>query len=134
MRNKDSGSLNVLRLVLSSIKLAEIETGNPLDDSGILNVIQKEVKSRREAISDAEKANRDDLIQKAEKDISLLESYLPKQLSESELENLVKLAIEEVQANSPADMGKVMKALMPRVQGKAAGNDVSRVVKKLLIG
>lgn len=134
MRNKDSATLNAVRLVLSSIKLTEVETGKQLDDAGMIAVIQKEIKSRREAMADAQKANRADLIEKAENDITLLEGFLPKQLSPEELTSIAAATILELQASSVADMGKVMKAMIPKVQGRASGDAISQAVKKLLTG
>jgi hypothetical protein len=134
MRSKDDLSLRTIRMVVSAIKFNEIEKGQPLDEPGILVIIQKEVKSRREAISDAEKAGRADLIELGNAEIALLEKYLPKQLNESELSELVKSVIDEVGATSVADTGKVMKALMPKIQGRIAGDQVSQMVRSILVG
>ena len=134
MRAKNELVLRTIRMVLSTVKLSEVEKGNPLDEAGIVAVVQKEIKSRRELISDAEKANRPDLIETAKAEIALLETYLPDQLSDEELESLVKEAILETSASSPADMGKVMKVLLPKVQGRVAGDVLSKMVRNLLAG
>jgi uncharacterized protein YqeY len=134
MRNNDETAKRTLRLVLSSIKLADVEKGIRLDEAGVIAVIQKEIKSHRESILDAEKANRPDLADANQAGIVILESFLPKQLSDDELTGLVNEALAETGAKTPADMGKVMKALMPRVQGRVAGDRVSQVVRKLLAG
>jgi uncharacterized protein len=132
MKNDDTSRKRVIRMVLASIKLAEVEKGSVLDDEAVMSVLQREVKSRREVIVDAERAGRSDLVDQAEEDIVLLESYLPKQLSEAELEAFAREAIRESGATSVREMGQVMKLLMPRLQGRATGNEASLMVKKLL--
>jgi uncharacterized protein len=132
MKNDDTSRKRVIRMVLASIKLAEVEKGSVLDDEAVMSVLQREVKSRREVIVDAERAGRSDLVAQAEEDIVLLESYLPKQLSEAELETFAREAIRESGATSVREMGQVMKLLMPRLQGRATGNEASLMVKKLL--
>jgi len=134
MRSKDENSLRTIRMVVSSIKFAEIEKGAPLDEAGILGILQKEVKSRREAIADAEKAGRPDLVELGLAEIGILEKYLPKQMSEQELVELIQSAIHETGAQSAADMGKVMKVLMPKIQGRVSGDQVSRLVRSSLAG
>lgn len=132
MRANDAVRKTTIRMALSNIKLAEVEKGSPLEDNAILGILQKEIKGRREAISDAEKANRPDLITSAEAEIAVLNEFLPKQLTPEELTALASAAIQEVGASTPADMGKVMKVLMPRVQGRIAGDQVSQILKQLL--
>lgn len=132
MRSGDEVRKQNLRMVISAIKFADIEKGGSLDDAGITAVIQKEIKSRVEALQDAEKANRPELAEKARGDIAFLETFLPKQLSTEELEILAREAVLEVGAKGPADMGKVMKVLMPKVQGRAAGDQVSQAVRKII--
>ena len=134
MRSKNETVLRTIRMVMSTIKLSEIEKGKPLDEAGIVAVLQKEIKSRKESISDAEKANRSDLIDAAKGEIAILEGYLPEQMSDSELEILVKQAISEVGASTPAEMGKVMKVLLPKVQGRVPGDVISQMVRKSLAG
>jgi len=124
----------VLRMALASIKLAEIERGSALDEQALMSIIQREIKSRHEAISDAEKANRPDLIADAQAEIRVLETYLPEQLSQTQLVNLAQAAIDEVQAKNVADMGKVMKVLVPRIQGRAPNDQVSQTVRQILQG
>ena len=121
-----------LRLVLSSIKLVEVDKGDSLEEGEVLAILQKEIKSRRESIADAEKAGRQDLISDTEEEISILEGYLPKTLTQDEINSLAEEAIAEVGAESPKEMGKVMKVLMPRVQGRADGSVVSQTVRQLL--
>lgn len=132
MRSADELRKRTLRLVLSSIKLVEIEKGKELDDGETLAVIQKEIKSYREAITDAKRADRLDLAEKAEAEIEVLQVYLPQPLSQDEIESLARQAITDVGASSPKEMGKVMKVLMPQIEGRAEGSQVSQIVRHLL--
>ncbi len=132
MRARDDQRKNTIRMVLSAVKFNEIEKGSPLDENGITAVFQKEIKSRREALADAQKANRPELVADAQAEIAILESFLPKALSAEELESLAKQAIAEVGASSQREMGAVMKVLMPRLHGKATGDQASQAVRKLL--
>lgn len=134
MRAGDDLRKSTLRMVLSAIRLAEVEKGQPLDEAGLLAVLHKEVKSRRESIADAQRANRPDLIQGAEAEIAVLETYLPKAMTPEELEAAVRQVIAEVGATSPRDMGQVMKLLLPRLQGRVAGDQASQAVRRLLGG
>lgn len=134
MKSSDEVTKRTLRMALSAIKLSEIEKGQPLDEAQVLAILQKEIKSRNESLDEAQKANRPDLANALKEEIVVLERYLPRQLSPEELEQLAQQAIAEVQATSLKEMGQVMKVLMPRLQGRAAGDQVSQVVKKLLGG
>lgn len=132
MRAGDEARKKTFRLILSSVKLAEVETGRELDDPAMLAVIQKEIKIRRESIEGAQQANRPDLIQETDEELAILEEFLPKQLSDGELTELALAAIQETNATNLADTGKVMKALMPKIQGRASGDRVSQVVRTVL--
>ena len=132
MRSGDDMRKQNVRMVLSAVKLGEVEKGAAMDESGIIAVIQKELKSRQEAYNDAQKANRADLTQRALTEIAFLETFLPQQLSEDELAALARETVAEIGAAGPADMGKVMKAMMPKVQGRATGDQVSQAVRKQL--
>ena len=134
MRSGNDVRKRTLRMVLSAIKLAEIDKSQALDETGIAGILQKEIKSRRESIADAQRANRPDIITAVEAEIAVIEGFLPKPLAPEELENLAKQVITELGAASPKDMGQVMKALLPRLQGRAPGDQVSAVVRKLLQG
>lgn len=134
IRAKDTVRKNTLRLVLSAIKEAEVLKQAELDDAAILSILQKEVKLRKESIADAKKAGRDDLIQESNNEIKILEEYLPAAMSDEELESLVNDAIAESGASSPSDMGNVMKVVLPRVQGRADGGQVSQIVRQKLQG
>jgi len=134
MRAGDDVRKRTLRMALSAIKQAEIDKNVVLDEAGIAAILQKEIKSRRESIVDAQHANRPDIIKAAEAEIAVVEGFLPQALSPEELEKLAKMVITELGAASPKDMGQVMKALLPRLQGRAPGDQVSAVVRKLLQG
>lgn len=132
MRARDELRKRALRSALAAIRLAEVEKGGELDDSGIMAVLQKEIKSRHETIADAERAGRAEMAKEAQAEIGVLESYLPKPFSPEELEALVRQAIQQVGATSPKEMGQVMKVLMPQLQGRATGNEANQVVRRLL--
>jgi hypothetical protein len=134
MRSNDNVRKNTIRMVLSAVKEAEILKKAELDDSAILALLQKEVKSRNEALTEAEKAKRPDLAEGARAEIKVLEGFLPEAMSAQELEEIVQAAIDEVGATTPADMGKVMKAVLPRLQGRAEGGQVSSLVRSKLQG
>jgi uncharacterized protein YqeY len=132
IRAGDDVRKRTLRMLLTSIKLAEVERQEPLDESELLALIQKEAKTRHEAIEEAKRADRQDLITSAEDELTALQDYLPQPLKPEELEELAHQAIEEAGASGPESMGKVMKVLMPRVQGRADGKTVSTLVQQLL--
>lgn len=132
MRASDDLKKRTLRMVLSAIKLAEVDKGGSLDESVIISILQKEVKSRHEAIDEAKRAGRPELVNDANDEISVLEAYLPQQLSDEDLEELVRQVIQETGVSTPAGMGNVMKSVMPRVQGRADGARVSQIVRLLL--
>jgi hypothetical protein len=132
MRAKDDLRKRTLRMVLSAIKLKEVEKRQALDETETLAVIQKEVKSRQETIVDAERANRPEQVAESQAEINILEAYLPEPLTPEELETFAKEAIEEVGATSMREMGQVMKVLIPRLEGRATGSEASQTVRKLL--
>lgn len=132
MRHGEETRKSTLRLALSAIKLAEVEKGAQMDESAYLAIIQKEIKSRREAIADAERAHRPELITQADQEIKILQGYLPAAFSEEELEIMAKSAITEAGATSIREMGQVMKILLPRLLGRATSEQASQAVRKLL--
>jgi uncharacterized protein YqeY len=134
IKAKDETRKLVLRLALSAIKLATVEKQEELDDGEILGILQKEVKARHETIADAKKAERQDLVEAAKSEMAVLEEYLPEGLTPEELEALIEETIAEVGASSMGDMGNVMKAVMPKVQGRADGGQVNQLVRQLLQG
>jgi len=121
-----------LRMALASIKNAEVEARGELEDDLVLNLLQKEVKARQETIEGAKQANRPDLISKAEAEIATLNEFLPKPLNVEELRALVQEAIDESEATSMAEIGKVMGVLMPKIRGKADGKEANQIVRELL--
>ena len=132
MRAQDDLRKRTVRMALSSLRLMEIEKGRELDDQAVTSILQKEVKTRQEAIEEAQRAGRPDLEQAARAEIAVLEGFLPSQMSTEELEGLASQVISELGATSQRDMGQVMKALMPRLEGRASGEQASQVVLKLL--
>lgn len=132
MRSNDELRKQNVRMVMSAIKLYEVEKGAKLDEAGVIAIIQKELKSRQESLQDAQKANRPDLAAHSKAEIAFLETFLPQQLTEAELAALAQEAVTEVGATAPQDMGKVMKVIMPKVQGRATGDQVSQAVRKAL--
>ena len=132
MKNRDELRKVPIRLVIAGIKEAEIEKQHELDDSDVLRIIQKEAKARLDTIADAQKANRPDLEERAEAELAILKEFLPEELSREKIETVVRETIAEVGAASMADMGTVMKALMPKVQGRADGGQVSQIVRQAL--
>lgn len=133
MKSSDVDRKRVIRMVISSIRNNEIDKGNQLGDAEIISILHKEIKSRHEVIDGAKLNDRQDLIKEAEKDISILEEFLPKGLTEQEVVEIVKTAIKEENASLPSDMGKVMKNVLPKISGRAPGNQVSQIVKDLLL-
>ena len=132
MRHGEETRKSTIRMALSAIKLAEVEKNTQMDEAAYWAIIQKEIKARREAIEDAQKANRPELITQAEQEIKILQNYLPTALSQEELDMMAKDAISEVGATSIREMGQVMKILVSRIQGRATGDQASQAVRKLL--
>ncbi|MGA9290552.1 MAG: GatB/YqeY domain-containing protein [Anaerobacillus sp.] len=132
MKNKEKNKLSVIRMVKSSIQNESIKLGHELTEEEELTVLTREVKQRKDSLLEFEKAGRSDLVQNLDEELSILSVYLPKQLSEEEVEQIVQEVISETGASSKKEMGKVMGALMPRVKGKADGGLVNRIVQKNL--
>jgi uncharacterized protein YqeY len=134
MRAKDSLRMNTVRALKSAIKYREIELMKPLDDAGILGVMATEIKRRRDSVEQYRAGNRADLADKEEAEIKILQEFLPQQLTQEEVEAKVAEVVARVGAQGPKDMGAVMKALLPEVQGRADGKVVSELVKRRLAG
>lgn len=132
MRARNEQRKLALRMALTAVQLAEVEQRSELDDAAIAEVIRKEVRRREDALEMVRQSGRADIVAEDEAQIVILQSYLPQLLTVEELTVIAREIIAEVQAVSPADMGKVMKLIMPRVQGKADGRMVSQVVRDLL--
>ena len=121
-----------VRMALAAVKQAEVDKRIELDDAAVMSLLQKEIKNRRESLEEARKANRADLVEANEAEIRVLQAFLPEAMPAEELRALVQAAIAETGASSPADMGKVMKTVMPKVAGRAPNDMVSAAVRELL--
>jgi len=132
MRAKEELRLLVLRTMLSSINYAEIAKQKKLDDAGIIEVVGKEIKQRRESIEAYDKGNRPDLSAKEKAELAILQEYMPAQMGRDEITAIVEKVIAEVGPKGPGDKGKVMQKLMPQLKGKADGNEVNTIVTDLL--
>jgi len=134
MKAREADKLGALRLLLSSVKQREVDERITLDDAGVLGVIEKMLKQRKDSIAQFEKAARQDLADKEKYEISVLQAYLPPQLSPEEVDAIIIEAISATGAASPADMGKVMGAVKARVAGRADMGRVSALIKAKLAG
>jgi uncharacterized protein YqeY len=134
MKARDQVAVETLRVLNAAIRNFEIDKqeSDEATDEEIVVIIQKEAKKRREAIELYKQGNRDDLVKQESYELETLQKYLPEQLSNETIEQLVKKAIEQTGASSPQDMGKVMGALMPKVKGKADGKVVNQIVRTVL--
>ena len=132
MKNGDKVRKNVVTMVRAAIKQKEVDERIELNDEAIIDVISKQVKQKKDAIEDFNKGQRQDLVELTEKEISILLDYLPQQLTESELQEIVKEAIEEVGANSIKDLGKIMSNVIPKIKGRADGSMVNNIVRQYL--
>lgn len=132
MKEKDTIRKDTVQLIRSGILQIEKDKKIDLDDEGIIDVIAKQLKSRRDSLPDYEKSGRTDLIEKLNKEIEILLNYLPEQLSESDIQSIIEETISEIGATSMKDMGKVMAAVTPKVKGRADGKVVSSYVKEFL--
>jgi len=132
MRDKDSVRKNTIQMARSAVLQVEKDNKVALDDGGIIEVIAKEAKKRKDSLPEFEKSGRQDLIDNLKTEIEVLMQYLPQQLTEEELEQIVKAAVQETGASSVRDMGKIMQAVMPKIKGRADGKQVNQIVNKLL--
>ena len=134
MKAREADKLGALRLMLAAVKQREVDERITLDDAGVIAVVEKMIKQRKDSIAQYEKAARQDLADKEKYEISVLEAYLPQQLSAAEIEAAVAEAIATTGAKSAADMGKVMGVVKPRLAGRADMGKVSALVKAKLAG
>lgn len=132
VKQKDEVRKQTIRMVISSIKLLQVEKGKPVEDSDVLNILQKELKIRQEAIDDAENANRQDLVDANQKEISVIKDYLPEQMSLDDIKSLAVEVIKEIDAHDMKDMGRVMKAILPRIEGRAPNSMVNQAIREIL--
>lgn len=132
LKNREEIKVSVLRLIKASIKNKSIEKQTPLTDEEIHSLLSSQIKQRRESIDHYLKANRKDLAEREQAEIEVIQSYLPQQLSEEEIDAIINDAIKQTNASSIADIGKVMKLVMPMIRGKADGKYVNDRVKAIL--
>ena len=128
----DQVKLSTLRMLKSELKYKEIEKGKPLTEEDEIQVLSTSAKKRQDSITQFKQGNRPDLVAQEESELKVVQSYLPEQLSEQDLHNLVEEAIREVEAKAKSDLGKVMKSLMPKVKGRADGKLVNQIVTSQL--
>lgn len=134
LREQDAERLSVLRLIRAAIRDAEIDQQRELDDAGVVAVLSKAARQRQESIQAYRQGGREDLAAAEERELRIIQSYLPRQLDETELRALVRKAVEELGAQSPADIGRVMKHLMAQLRGQADGRVVQALVREALGG
>ena len=132
MKNKDKLRKDVITMVRAAIKQKEVDERVELDDSDIENIISKQLKEKKASIEEFKKGNREDLVEKTNDEIEILLEYLPEQLSDEELKEIIKKVIDENEITSMKDIGKLMKNVMPLIKGKADGKQVNIIAKELL--
>ncbi len=132
MKNKEQVRKSVVTLIRAGIKQCEVDTRQELTDEDIISLISKQLKQRKDALVDFEKANRTDLIEQTNQEIAILENYLPEQLDDVELKEIITKVVEEVGATSMKDMVKVMAKTISLVQGRADGKRINAMVKQIL--
>lgn len=132
MKEQDKEKLTVLRMVKGAIQLEEINAKKELDDEGVISVLSKQIKTRKESMVEFEKGNRKDLIIKTQSEIDILNQYMPEQLNEEEVIKIIEEAFAEVKPESSKDMGKLMAYLTPKLKGKTDMSNVSKLVKERL--
>jgi len=134
MKSGDKVRLATLRLLMAAIKNRQIDKGGALDDAEALDVVRLAMKQRREAIALARQYAREDIAQQEERELAILETYLPEQLNTDDLVQRIDAVIQELGATSDKDLGRVMRVLMSAVKGRADGNTVNRLVRERLAG
>lgn len=132
MKNQNKDLLNVVRMVKGAIQLEEIKVKRDLTDDEIVSVIAKQIKTRKETISELENTDRKDAVEQAKKEIAILEKYMPKMMDEDEITKVVESVFEEVKPAGPQDIGKVMGKVSALLKGKADMSTVNKIVKEKL--
>lgn len=132
MRAQDVARRTTLRMVVAAIKNLEIETSSELESGDVLQIIQKQVKSRRESIEEFRKGNREDLIAKEQTEIDILKEYLPEEANAEDIRSAAAEIITSINASGPQDIGKVMPKLIEQFQGRADGRTINGIVRELL--
>ncbi|MGY3777696.1 GatB/YqeY domain-containing protein [Isobaculum melis] len=132
MKAKDKETLSVIRMLKAALQNEQINIGKELSSEEELTILSREMKQRRDSLAEFLNADRQDLVEKVQGEIAIVEKYLPAQLSEEEIKEIVSQAIAKVSASSMKDIGAVMGAVMPQTKGKADGNQVNKIVRELL--
>lgn len=132
MKNKDKETLAVLRMVKGAMQLEEINLKRELNDEEIISILSKQIKTRKESLIEFEKGNRQDLVQQTNKEIDILNKYMPEQLSNEELIKIIDEAFIKISPTGPSDMGKIMGSIAPKVKGKADLGLVNKIIKEKL--
>lgn len=132
LKRRDSLRLNVLRMLKSDIRYKEIERRSELSDDEVISVLSSSIKKRKDSIQQFEKGEREDLASREKAELAVISKYLPEQLTEEELSDIISQAIEEVNANGPSSLGMVMKDVMPKIKGRADGKKVNQMVSSQL--
>ena len=132
MKNKEKDRLTVIRMVKAALKQEQIDHKKEINDDLLIDVVTKQIKMRKDSISEFEKGNRKDLIEKTEEEIKVLENYLPEQLSMEEVIKIIDEIMDEVKPESSKDMGKVMKEAQAKLKGKTDMKEVSSIIKERL--
>lgn len=132
MKAQDKETLSVIRGIKGAMQLEEINKKHELNDEEMIDVIAKQIKTRKESIVEFEKGNRNDLIEQTNKEIEILSKYMPEQLSIEEVENIIDEAFNVINPTGQSDMGKIMKEVTPKLKGKADMKQVSEIIKQKL--
>lgn len=132
MKTQDKEKLSVVRMVKGAIQMEELNKKHELSDDEVIAIISKQIKSRKEAILEFEKANRTDLVEQNQKEIEILNTYMPEQLSEEEINKVIDEAFAKINPTSERDMGKIIGFISPILKGKADMSIVSKIVKERL--
>lgn len=130
MKNKDSFSLGVIRMVKGAIQLEKINKKRDLNDDEVIAVISKQIKMRNDSIEEFKKANRQDLIEQNQKEIELLKKYMPEQLSDEKVLEIIEETFNIINPTGPKDMGLIMKEISPKLKGKADMGKVNAIIKE----
>jgi uncharacterized protein YqeY len=132
MKDKDRIRKDTIQIIRAAVLQVEKDKQVTLEDEGIADVLAKELKKARDVLSEMEKSDRSDLIEKSKREIEIIQQYMPEQLTDEQVEDIIKEAIKETEAVSAKDLGKIMKVVMPKVKGRSDGSKVNEIAKKLL--
>lgn len=132
MKNQEKDLLTVIRMVKGAIQMEELKVKHPLSDEEVITIISREIKTRKESMSEFEKGGRTDLVEKTQSEIDILNRYMPEQLSEEKIDQIIEEIFDQIKPSQPSDMGKIMGALTPKLKGQADMSLVSKKVKEKL--